>query len=283
MSTPRSRRWLTSLLLAVAGTAGAQNADTPSLAEPPALQAEPAASTPAAAEPTLDYNENVSPPVFDPWERANRRVYAFNRGFDRLVFLPVARGYQRVTPPLLRRGITNFFDNLVQPVTALNLLLQGRPGHAGASLGRFALNSTLGLGGILDPAGHAGIPRRNADFGQTFARWGWQRSRYVVLPMFGPSTARDTWGKGVNSRLSPVSELARREGAEISVLYGVDARARGLSAEAMLEGAPDEYALVRDAYLQYRRCQIIDCSEELPEYLLPDYEFEIPNFEQLRR
>jgi len=221
--------------------------------------------------------------AIDPWERFNRRMYAFNRGFDRIAFLPVARGYQRITPAPLRRGISNFFDNLQQPVSALNLLLQGRPGQAGAALGRFTLNATLGVGGIFDPADEAGIPFRSADFGQTFARWGWQDSRYLVLPLFGPSTARDTFGKGVNSRFSPVSELARREGAEISLLYGIDARTRALSAEAMLSGAADEYLLVRDAYLQYRRCQMVDCSEELPDYLLPDYEFEIPDIEALRR
>jgi phospholipid-binding lipoprotein MlaA len=222
--------------------------------------------------------------IHDPWERANRRVYAFNRGFDRVAFLPVARGYQRVTPPLLRRGISNFFDNLQQPVSALNLLLQGRPGQAGTALGRFALNTTLGVGGILDPATEARIPRRSADFGQTFAVWGWHDSRYMVLPLFGPSTGRDTWGRVINSRFSMVSEVARREGAEISVLYGIDARARALSAESMLVGAADEYAMVRDAYLQWRRCQIIDCSEELPDYLLhPIYEFEIPDFDTLRR
>jgi phospholipid-binding lipoprotein MlaA len=228
-------------------------------------------------------NGDYSPEASDPWETANRRVYAFNRGFDRVIFLPVARGYQRLTPPLARRGVTNFFDNLIQPVAAVNLLLQGKPGQSATALGRFTLNATLGIGGILDPAGHAGIPKRNADFGQTFSRWGWIDSRYMVLPIFGPSTARDTWGKAINAQISPVSEVAQREGAWISVLYGVDARARALSAEAMLAGAADEYALVRDAYLQYRRCQIIDCSEELPEYLLPSYEFEIPDFEAIRR
>lgn len=240
-----------------------------------------AAEAPAGSPSDPDAAAATHP--LDPWEPVNRRVYKVNRAVDRIVFLPVARGYQRVTPPLLRRGVSNFFDNLMQPVSALNLLLQGRPGQAGGAFGRFALNSTLGLGGVLDPASEAGIPRRQADFGQTFARWGWKQSRYIVLPMFGPATARDAWGKGVQSQLSPVSELARREGAEFSLLYGIDARARALPAESMLEGAADEYALVRDGYLQYRRCQIVDCSEELPEYLLPDYEFEIPDFEALRR
>jgi phospholipid-binding lipoprotein MlaA len=256
--------------------------------------AQPAAAVPgaAAAEPQavdarpayLDEGDYaLGPVILDPWEPANRRIYAFNRGFDRIAFLPIARGYQRLTPSVLRLGVSNFFDNLMQPVTALNLLLQGRPVQAATSLGRFTMNATLGLGGFLDPATHANIPRRSADFGQTFSRWGWETSRYVVLPIFGPATARDTFGKVANSQFSPVSELARREGPYVSVLYGIDARARALSAEAMLAGSADEYALVRDAYLQYRRCQVIDCSEELPAYLLPDYEFEIPDFEALRR
>lgn len=221
-------------------------------------------------------------PAFDPWEKGNRRVYAFNRGFDRLIFRPVARGYERITPPLLRKGIRNFFDNLQQPVVALNLLLQGHPLRSGATLGRFAMNSTLGVAGVFDPADHAKIPEYNADFGQTFSQWGWQRSRYMVLPVFGPSTLRDTIGKGVHSRVSPVAWLARHEGAEVSILYGIDARARALTAEAFLEDAADEYALVRDGYLQYRKCQIVDCSTELPEYLSPDYDFEIPDFEAIR-
>lgn len=250
------------------------------LASLPALAAEPAADPGAEATPDASSQRNP-----DPWERFNRPMYRFNRGFDRLVFLPVARGYQRFTPSLLRRGVSNFFDNLSEPVVSLNMLLQGRPKLAAASLGRFVLNSTLGLGGVLDPATHAKIPNNSADFGQTFARWGWRDSRYVVLPIFGPATVRDTAGKGVNSTVSPVDWLARREGAEVSFLYGINARASALSAESFLEGAADEYSLVRDGYLQYRRCQIVDCSEELPDYLLPDYEFEIPDVdvETLRR
>ena len=213
----------------------------------------------------------------DPWERYNRRMYRFNRGLDKLFFRPVARGYQRITPTLLRKGVSNFFGNLQQPVVMLNKLLQGKPKLAAAALGRFTLNATLGAGGIFDPATEARLPNERADFGQTFAYWGWKRSRYFVLPVFGPSTVRDGVGKIVNRRFSPVDWLARREGAEVSILYGVDARAGALSAEAFLEGAEDEYLLVRDSYMQYRRCQLIDCSEELPDYLLPDYEFEIPD------
>lgn len=228
------------------------------------------AAEPAAAQ-AVDYD------TLDPWQRYNRNMYRFNRGIDKLVFRPVARGYQRVTPSLLRRGVSNFFGNLQQPVVMLNKLLQGKPKLAAAALGRFTLNATLGVGGVFDPATEARIPNERADFGQTFATWGWRRSRYFVLPVFGPSTLRDGMGKIVNRQVSPVDWLARREGAAVSVLYGVDARASALTAEAFLEDAEDEYLLVRDSYLQYRRCQLVDCSEELPDYLLPDYEFEIPD------
>lgn len=239
-------------------------------------------TAPAAAPADPRESASLHRDFNDPWERFNRPMYRFNRAIDKAVLRPVARGYQRITPGPLRRGISNFFDNLQQPITTVNLLLQGHPIKATASLGRFALNSTFGIGGIFDPADEAKIPDYDADFGQTFHRWGWKKSRYVVLPVFGPATVRDAWGKGVNRQVSPITWLADREGSEISILYGIDARARGLAAESLLEGSPDEYALVRDAYLQRRRCQLIDCSEELPDYLLPEYEIEIPDIETFR-
>ncbi|GIX36716.1 MAG: hypothetical protein KatS3mg126_2495 [Lysobacteraceae bacterium] len=218
----------------------------------------------------------------DPWEGFNRPMYRFNRGLDKLIFRPVARVYDRVTPSLVKQGVGHFFDNLLEPVVSVNLLLQGRPRHALQSLARFLMNTTLGLGGVLDPATHARLPSHRADFGQTLGRWGWQRSRYVMLPIFGPATLRDGLGKAVNARVSPIDWLSREHGPEYSILYGVSARARALPAETLLEEAADEYVLVRDVYLQNRRCQIVDCSEELPDYLLPDYEFEVPDFEALQ-
>lgn len=218
----------------------------------------------------------------DPWEGFNRHMYAFNDAFDRIIFRPVAKGYATITPRLVRLGISNFFSNLQQPITALNLVLTGHPGQAGVAMGRFLMNLTLGIGGIFDPATDADIPKRNRDFGQTLAQWGWKDSRYLVLPVFGPSTLRDGLGKGASTSVSPVTWLARREGAEVSILYGVDARASVLPFEAMMQDAADPYLMIRDAYLQRRRCQIVDCSEELPDYLLPDYDFEIPDFDSLR-
>jgi phospholipid-binding lipoprotein MlaA len=225
----------------------------------------------------------ISPDELDPWQPFNRKMHAVNSVLDKAILRPVARGYAKVTPKPIRVGVSNFFDNLQQPVTALNLVLQGRPKSSLQSLGRFGLNLTVGLLGVLDPATDAGIPRHDRDFGQTLALWGWDSSQYLVLPVFGPGTVRDTVGKGLSTRVSPVSWLADQEGAEFSILYGINARASVLSVDAFLEGAEDEYLLVRDAYLQRRRCQIMDCSEDVPEYLLPDYEFEVPDLESMRR
>jgi phospholipid-binding lipoprotein MlaA len=257
----------------------------------PALHAQDASSAadgaPPATDPALlnppDFDpRGADPALIDPWERINRPIFTFNSAIDRVALRPVAVVYSRVVPSLAQRGVSNFFDNLQQPISSLNLLLQGRPLKSLASVGRFAMNATLGLGGILDPATHARIPQYDQDFGQTLHRWGWKRSRYVVLPLFGPATIRDGIGKGINTRVSPISWVADREGAEYSVLYGISARARGLSADAFLRGGDDEYLLMREAFLQYRRCQLIDCSEELPDYLLPDYEFELPDVDSLR-
>lgn len=243
--------------------------------QPPAE--DPLASTYVASGKGTDWS------VLDPWERFNRRSYRFNSAIDRAFLRPVAKAYDKVTPRLLRTGVRQFFTNLQQPVVALNLLLQGHPGQAGTATGRFLLNATFGLGGILDPASEAGIPRRDKDFGQTFAKWGWGRSRYLVLPLFGSGTVRDTLGKGVNTRFSPLGELAKRNGPAITFLYGIDTRASVLKAEeTFMYGAEDEYMLLREVYYQRRTCQIRDCSEDVPDYLLPDYEYEIPNIDWRR-
>ncbi len=243
------------------------------LPPPPALDSQPLDSPDALS---------VTGAQIDPWERVNRPIFKFNSTLDRIFLRPVAVVYSRVTPKLAQRGVGNFFTNLQQPITSLNLLLQGHPVKFAGSLGRFVLNSTLGIAGIFDPATEAGIPAYDQDFGQTLHRWGWKRSRYVMLPLFGPATIRDGVGKGINTTVSPITWLAESQGAEYSLLYGVSARARGLSADAFLRGGGDEYLLMREAFLQYRRCQLIDCSEELPDYLLPDFEFELPDVDAMR-
>jgi phospholipid-binding lipoprotein MlaA len=187
---------------------------------------------------------------------------------DEKVMKPVARGYVRGVPRPVRTGIGNFFSNLQSPVVALNLLGQGRVRASGQTVMRFFLNSTIGVGGVFDVASYGKAPKYNADFGQTFAKWGWRESRYLVLPVFGPSTVRDGAGRLVNSRVSPINELTERTTPAVGVLYGITARAGALPTEAFMEGAEDDYLLLRDVYFQRRECQIRDCSQDLPDYEL---------------
>lgn len=226
-----------------------------------------AATTPTSAEddyaalygtPPASSDGNASPAAaYDPWEGYNRRVHRFNLVVDKYLARPVATGYTKVVPATARLGVTNFFDNLRSPVTLVNQLLQGHPVKALQTLGRFALNSTLGFAGLFDPATSAGIPRGNEDFGQTLGVWGWRNSRYFELPFFGPRTLRDTFGLAGDIPLSPLRQIE-----EDKVRYGlqgvqlINTRSRLLSLDEMREQAPDEYALTRDAWMQRRNYQI---------------------------
>ncbi len=206
----------------------------------------------------------------DPWEPLNRKTHAFNRELDRLVMKPVARAYVNVVPKPARQGVANFFNNLQQPVVAANLLAQGKAAHSGRTVMRFLLNATVGVGGVFDVATAGGAPYYEADFGQTFALWGWDESRYLVLPVFGASTVRDGVGRGINSRVSPINWFAEREGPHIGILYGITSRASALPNEAFMEDAQDDYLLLRDVYFQRRGCQIRDCTQDIPDYELPE-------------
>ncbi|GAB3736581.1 VacJ family lipoprotein [Luteimonas pelagia] len=213
------------------------------------------------------------PASYDPWEPLNRRMHKVNKAIDRAVARPLAQAYTAVVPRPVRIGVGNFFRNLGQPVTALNSLLQGKPKQAGQALGRFALNTTLGLAGFLDPASSAGIPLHNEDFGQTLGVWGWERSRYVELPLFGPRTIRDVVGMAGDSPLAPLRQVEEdRVRVFFQGLQLVDVRTQLFAVDGMLEGAPDEYALLRDAWLQRRNYQIqgdrsLEDDEDLPDYL----------------
>ncbi len=224
------------------------------------------------ADPTLPAPV-VAPQSYDPWEKYNRQIHRFNNAVDRRIAKPLARTYVKVVPRPVRLGVSNFFNNLGQPVSALNALLQGKPKQAGQSLGRFLMNSTLGLAGLFDPATSAKIPNRSEDFGQTLGKWGWKRSRYVELPLFGPRTVRDTFGMLGDAPLSPTRRIgndATRVG--LQGLQLVDLRTQLMATDSLREGATDDYALVRDAWLQRRQYQIHGDkqngnSAELPDYL----------------
>ena len=213
--------------------------------------------------------------AYDPWEKYNRRVHRFNNLIDRRIATPLAHAYVHVVPRPVRLGVSNFFLNLGQPVNALNSLLQGRPKEAGQSLARFLVNTTLGIGGIFDPASDAHLGYVNEDFGQTLGKWGWKRSRYVELPLFGPRTVRDVFGLVGDAPLSPIRQV--EDDPTRVFLQGlqlVDVRTQLFAVDSMREGATDDYALVRDGWTQRRRYQIFGDTkaqdESLPEYLQDD-------------
>lgn len=223
------------------------------------------------ADPTLPAPA-TQPVSYDPLEKLNRRVHRFNEVVDRRIAKPLANVYVKVAPRPVRLGVGNFFNNLGQPVSALNALLQGKPKQAGQALGRFLLNSTLGIGGVFDPASSANLPNKSEDFGQTLGVWGWEKSRYIELPLFGPRTIRDALGMAGDSPLSPIRSI---EEDKLRVLLQglqlVDVRTQLLAVDRMREGATDDYALVRDAWMQRRQYQIFGGSKTEADESLPDY------------
>jgi phospholipid-binding lipoprotein MlaA len=223
------------------------------------------------ADPTLPAPAQL-PDVYDPWEKFNRKVHAFNNVVDAHVAKPLAHAYVAVVPRPVRLGVSNFFSNLGQPVNALNSLLQGRPADAGKSLARFLMNTTLGLGGILDPATDAHLPYYNEDFGQTLGKWGWKRSRYVELPLFGPRTVRDVFGLVGDAPLSPIRQV-EDDPARVFLqgLQLVDVRTQLFAVDSMREGATDDYALVRDGWMQRRKYQISGDTQSQQDDSLPEY------------
>lgn len=216
----------------------------------------------------------LTEPERDPWERYNRKIHAFNMSLDKAIFRPVAKGYDFIMPDGPQRGVRNFFRNLAYPVTFLNLILQGKFENSVEATGRFLLNSTIGLLGFFDVASKEGIPVFNEDMGQTFAVWGWKDSRFLVMPIFGPYTARDFLGRGFYGYFHPISYYARVEGNYVPMIVDlITLRASLLPLEEDLRAATDPYALIRDAYLQRREFLIYDGDPPAPDYdaLLEEY------------
>lgn len=196
----------------------------------------------------------------DPYEGYNRAMYTFNDTLDKAVIKPVAQGYDFVVPEPISWGISNFFSNLNEITVIINDLLQGKFEQAAHDAGRFGLNSTVGVFGIFDVAGHAGYKKNNEDFGQTLGVWGAEPGAYVVLPLFGPRTVRDSFGLVGDMFTDPVMYV---EGDDARLALAgtrlIDMRANLLKAGKVLsEATDDEYAYVRDAYLQRRQYLVYD-------------------------
>jgi phospholipid-binding lipoprotein MlaA len=196
----------------------------------------------------------------DPLEGYNRGVYKFNEALDKAVFKPVAKGYKAITPEPVDRGITNFFNNIADVNSAVNNLFQFKLSRFGSDLGRVAVNSTVGILGFFDVASNMGLPSYKEDFGQTFGYWGDDSSPYMVLPLFGPSTLRDSVGMVGDILVDPFFSVNKNQVYwGFVVLRVIDQRADLLTAGKILEeAAVDPYSFLRDAYLQRRRSQIFD-------------------------
>lgn len=196
----------------------------------------------------------------DPLESYNRGMFKFNRAVDDAVMKPVAKGYKAITPDPVDRGITNFFNNIADVTSAVNNLLQFKLSRAGSDVGRLAVNTTVGLLGFFDVATNMGLPSYKEDLGQTFGYWGDVSSPYLMLPLLGPSTLRDSIGLVGDAFTSPLFNLEQnRVYWGLIALTVVDTRADLLTAGKILdEAAVDPYVFLRDAYLQRRRDQIFD-------------------------
>jgi phospholipid-binding lipoprotein MlaA len=195
----------------------------------------------------------------DRFERANRSVYKFNTALDHAILRPVARTYVRVTPAGARRCVVNFLGNLTYPTTIVNDVLQGKLRDGLSDSARFGINTVAGIGGLFDPASHWNFDRHDEDFGQTLGKWGVPSGPYLMLPLLGPSTVRDSPARVVDRFTNPegyITDTAATVGLAVSTV--VNARAGLLSSDALVDGAYDPYAFVRDAWLQRREYKVRD-------------------------
>jgi phospholipid-binding lipoprotein MlaA len=199
----------------------------------------------------------------DPIEGFNRAMFAFNEGLDAAIIKPVATGYDAVIPSPIQTGVTNFFGNIADFFIGINNILQGKVGDGLGDFGRVAINTTIGVFGVMDWATEMGIEKHNEDFGQTFGRWGVGDGAYVVLPIFGSRTARDTVGLVLDAQADPITNkrYVKKVGTRNSLvaLRLIDNRANLLPADKVIEEASlDKYAYIRGAYLQRRLSLIHD-------------------------
>src|SRR5450759_806562 len=212
----------------------------------------------------------------DPLEPLNRAIYQFIDGLDKVIMKPVATVYREVLPEFARTGVTNFFNNLYDIITALNNLLQGKVADAASDVGRIAVNTTVGVAGFIDVATEIGLEKHKEDFGQTLGHWGIGAGPYLQIPFLGPSSFRDAIGLFVDFKVDPIRWIWRDHVVtrnSVWGLYFVNLRANLLDSTKILdEAALDPYEFQRDAYLQRRRNLVYDGNpppqkedEELPE------------------
>ena len=196
----------------------------------------------------------------DPWESWNRKVFAFNEGLDEKVLKPVATGYAKVVPQFMRQGVDNFFANAADGWSAVNNVLQGKAEPAFSDVVRFTTNTVLGFLGVLDIASEFGLQHYYEDFGQTLGRWGFGAGAYIVWPLIGSSTVRETIALPLDRTASP-SVYINNGSYQFGIvgLQIINTRAKFLGASQVIDDiALDKYAFIRDAYLQRRRSLVFD-------------------------
>lgn len=235
-------------------------------------------ATPAATDPEFpSIYEPIQPgyDAADPWEGFNRTIFEFNEFADRYVLKPVAQAYLDYVPDFARKSVGNFFGNLEEPINLFNNLLQLKGEDALVTTGRFVFNSTFGLLGLFDVATGFELPAKREDFGQTLGYWGVDSGPYLVLPLMGPSTVRDTSRFITDSQLpSGYHYVESPDVYYMMALRGIDYRAQLIPAEGALIGA-DRYRAIRNAYLQRREYKVNDGQVEDPfasdEFMLEDF------------
>ena len=206
------------------------------------------------------YNEDE---IYDPLEAVNRAIFKFNNVADKIILEPVAKGYRKLPTPI-QAGFGNFLNNLKMPLVVVNQLLQGQGGNAIETTGRFIINSTAGLLGLIDVAEKIGLEQKQEDFGQTLATWGIGDGFYIVLPIFGPSNLRDASGMLLTSITDPINAYAvnQKEGWVIPVKTAANAvndRSEIIDeVNALRDNSMDYYAAVRSSYYQNRNAAILN-------------------------
>ena len=218
---------------------------------------------------SADFNTgNYEDEIFDPLEPVNRAIFSFNNFADKIILEPAAKGYKKLPSPI-QSGIGNFLNNLKLPLVVVNQLLQGQGKNAAESSGRFIVNSTAGLFGLIDVAEKVGLEQKQEDFGQTLATWGTGDGFYIVLPIFGPSNLRDATGMVLTYVTDPVNAYAVSEG-EAWILplrtatNAIDQRSKIIDeVNALRDNSLDYYAAVRSSYYQNRKAAIMNTDDDV--------------------
>ncbi len=223
---------------------------------------------------------NYEDEIYDPLESFNRAIFKFNNVADRIVLEPIAKGYRKLPSPV-QSGISNFLSNLRTPLVVANQLLQGQGKNAAESTGRFVVNTTAGIFGIVDVAEKIGLEEKEEDFGQTLSTWGVGDGFYIVLPIFGPSNVRDTAGMIMTYVTDPINAYAISEGEAWIVplrtaTNAVDQRSKIIDeVNALRDNSVDYYAAVRSSYYQNRKASILNTDDsELTPLPLISIDFE---------